>query len=441
MKFILYFIFVFPALNYGQSLSLKDCIQIGLANNSSLKAALSGKTAAKYSVSSSFGELLPTIGLTGSANRTYFPERETIIFDQNTFQVDTTIQNYSQIISTGISATQKIYDGNRNFNQIKQAKELLQTASYQYHSVEIELIRNIVQRYFDYLKAKELNEVASQNLVLSEKQLELVQTQFELGAVKKTDLLKGEVTQGQAQSNLLQSKLSLRKARRNFYLAMGVDDHGETIQAFNGDIQNYPLPSEDNLETIIEKNNPTLAMRRSQINSAKLNFLIAKGMKKPTIDAGVNYSVNGYDSKEWMDNLNDDWTLGLNVSFSIPIFTGNRLTSQMNQKRVEWNQSQEDYTAANEALIVQALDNLDMLNQIIKRLPIQIQVVEAAREDLTLAQERYSLGAASILEVLDAQVSFNQAKTSWVNMKHDFWISVAFLKALTGDLNEHFGNN
>ena len=131
--------------------------------------------------------------------------------------------------------------------------------------------------------------------------------------------------------------------------------------------------------------------------------------------------------------------LGVNFSMSIPIYTGNGLSSQTEQRRIEWNQATEDYTSLTENLNIQALNLLEILSQYIDILPIQSQVVESAQEDLTLARDRYFLGATTILEVLDAQVSLNLARTTWVNIKYDFWISAASLKALTGELNTDFG--
>ena len=90
---------------------------------------------------------------------------------------------------------------------------------------------------------------------------------------------------------------------------------------------------------------------------------------------------------------------------------------------------------------MRALDLLDILNYHIEILPIQLQVVESAQEDLSFVQERYALGAASILEVLDAQVSLNSAKTGLVNLKYDFWIYLASLQSLTGELTPDFGIN
>jgi len=424
---------------HSQKLSLEDCIQIGLNNKSTLKSALSGKSAAEQSVKTSFSNLLPSVGFSGNLNRTYFPERETVAMNFENFQTDTFSLSHSQNMSAGISVTQKIYDGGQTINRVQQAKSFFQIARFSYQSSRLGIIRDVIHGYFEFLKAKELKEVAGQNLSLSKKQLVLVKTKFDLGAVKKTDLLKGEVTRGQAQSEFLRSDQTLRSARRKFYHTMGRPDGGKQFMDFIKDIQSYRFPEKEKIVTIIEENNPVLLSQRSQIQSAKLNYMIARGMRLPSVDAGLNYSVMGENSQKWMDNLKEDWNLGVNFSVSVPIYTGNGLSSQIEQRRIEWNQATEDYTSLKENLNVQALDLLEILNQYMDILPIQSQVIESAQEDLTLVRERYSLGAATILEVLNAQVSLNLAKTTWVNIKYDFWISAASLKALTGELNTDFG--
>ena len=83
---------------HSQKLSLEDCIQIGLNNKSTLKSALSGKSAAEQSVNTSFSNLLPSVGFSGNLNRTYFPERETVAMNFENFQTDTFSLSHSQNI-------------------------------------------------------------------------------------------------------------------------------------------------------------------------------------------------------------------------------------------------------------------------------------------------------------------------------------------------------
>ena len=155
----------------SQKLSLKDCIQIGLNNKSTLKSASSGKYAAEQSVKTSFSNLLPSVGFSGSLNRTYFPERETVAMNFENSQMDSSSLSQSQNLSTGISITQKVYDGGQTINRVKQAKSFFQIASFNYQSARLEVIRDVIHGYFEFLKAKELKEVAGQNLSLSKKQI------------------------------------------------------------------------------------------------------------------------------------------------------------------------------------------------------------------------------------------------------------------------------
>ena len=86
-------------------------------------------------------------------------------------------------------------------------------------------------------------------------------------------------------------------------------------------------------------------------------------------------------------------------------------------------------------LSVQLQGTLDRLNNYQQVIPINETVLASATEDLKLAQQRYSLGSATILEVLDAQVSVVSARSSLIRSKHDSLIEQANLKALLGTLD------
>ncbi len=56
----------------------------------------------------------------------------------------------------------------------------------------------------------------------------------------------------------------------------------------------------------------------------------------------------------------------------------------------------------------------------------------AAEEDLRVQQERYRLGAATIVEVLTSQVSLDQAGVDMVQARLDYLVARAQLEALVG---------
>ena len=75
------------------------------------------------------------------------------------------------------------------------------------------------------------------------------------------------------------------------------------------------------------------------------------------------------------------------------------------------------------------LSNLESLHQIH---PINQEVLASAEADVRLAEEQYKLGAISILDLLNAQVSLITAKSSSVRTTYDIKIGEAQLESITG---------
>ena len=96
-------------------------------------------------------------------------------------------------MSTGLSLNQILYNGGRNLNQIRQAKLNLEKAKLNERLIKIQVIQRVIRSYYNLFQAQELFDVADKNLEMSNQQVELVEKQFKLGAVKKTDLLKAQV--------------------------------------------------------------------------------------------------------------------------------------------------------------------------------------------------------------------------------------------------------
>jgi outer membrane protein len=66
------------------------------------------------------------------------------------------------------------------------------------------------------------------------------------------------------------------------------------------------------------------------------------------------------------------------------------------------------------------------------RIEITQTSVVAAREDLRVQQERYRLGASTIVDVLTSQEALNQAEVDVVNARFDYLRAKAQLEALIG---------
>ena len=420
---------------FGQNYRLNDCIQTALNQKKTILSAGLDVLSAEKSLKASFSGILPSIQAVSGLSQNRFPERETFGLNFDSFSIDT--NQYSSInnFSAGLSLNQIIYDGGRSKNQIQQARMNLDIALFNQRQIKTNVIQKVIQSYYNLLQAQKLYDVSKKNLEMSESQVDLVEKQFELGFVKKTDLLKANVANGQARVDVLNKKVNYENSRRVLFNDMGLQDFGQEITAVDEEWVTPVIPTKTEILRSLKNNNPSIAILKKQIIVQDLSYKLAKGLRKPFINTSINYSANGENSKELIDSFQDDWSLGLNISFSIPIYSGNSLSIQQQQTLLSKQQSEYSYTTLLNDLRVQAELIRETLTNYTEIIPINQEIVLSAEEDLKLVTKRYSLGSATILEVLDAQVSLMRSKSSLINIIHDARIQEASLNAILGVLD------
>ena len=422
----------------AQGYTLDDCIRTALEGKKTVLSAELGVVSATKGLTGSYSGLLPSLRATTSAGQTQFPEQESVTINYETLTLDTTKTSHFNNLSAGVSLNQTIYDGGRSFNQVKQARTNLDIARLNQRLTKIQVIQNVIKSYYGLLQAQKLLDVAEKNLEMSNQQVSLVKKQFDLGVVKRTDLLKAEVAQGQARVDVLNKKTSFENSRRILFNDMGLQDFGQSITAMDDEWVVPAIPSSADVLKVLKNQNPNLLISQARINLGDLSYKLVRGLRLPSLNSSMNYSANGETSDELMDALKDEWSLGINLSVSLPIYTGNSLSMQQQQAKLSKQQSEYSYITLLNDLRVQAELIRESLNNYAEIIPLNQAVVTSAEEDLKLVRERYSLGSATILEVLDAQVSLIRSNSTLINTIHDARMQEASLKALLGTLDMEY---
>jgi len=437
MKMISTFKYIFLIFNIlnAQGYTLEDCIRISIDEKKTVLSADIGVVSASKGLKASYSGVLPSVQATGASGVNYFPWQESFNINFEEFTLDTTRTNHFNTFSAGIAVNQVIYDGGRSWNQIKQAKTNLDIAKYNQRAIKTQVIEKVIRSYYGLLQAQKLLDVSEKNLEMSLQQVSLVKKQFDLGVVKRTDLLKAEVAQGQARVDMLNKKTNLQNARRILFNDMGLQDFGQEITAIEKEWQAPQIPSSAELLRILKSQNPNLLISKSRIDLGNLSYQLIRGLRLPSFNSNINYSANGQTSNELVDAFTNDWNLGINLSVSMPIYVGNSLSIQQQQAILSKQQAEYSHTLLLNDLRVQAELIRETLSNYAEIIPLNQSVVASAEEDLKLVRERYSLGSATILEVLDAQVSLIRSNSNLINAIHDARVQEASLKAVLGTLD------
>jgi outer membrane protein TolC len=389
----------------------------------------------KQNVKESYSTILPSLRFSSSMSESQFPQQTG---GYNPSSGEIILDQISSITSasSNISLSQNIYDGGVWWNTIRQAKNSYKISEEYNRQIKTNIIKGVHSAYFNYLKAAQLLDVSRSNLMSAQQQLSLAEQRFKLGSSKKTDFLKAEVRFGQARVDLVNNDAALQNAYMNLKNSMGLIGKNIDFSVEEVEAPMEIIPEFETGFTLLQKSNPSVKAKQYQITAAEINEKIAKGARMPNISANTSISGSSDNIGDALSNsTNEKQRINTGLSISIPIFSGNSISTRIQKAKISVDKQQSEYLTQLQDLSVQLRYTLDRLKNYEEIIPINETVLESAEEDLKLAQVRYSQGSTTILEVLDSQVSVQQARSSLIRSKYDAYIEQTNLKALLGSLD------
>ncbi len=426
-KYLFLFITVFQiALITAQDYGLEECVRAALLNKETIKSAALDVEYAKAGQTGSWSGILPSVRFSGSVNETNSAASGVIPGTQSTQW------------SNSMSVSQTIYDGGAWWNTIATRRNDLDIAVQRERQTRMQVILSVVEAYFQLLKSQELLDVYQKGFEASNQNLEIVEKKYDLGSVSKTDLLKAKKNTGQSRVQVLNQQSYVETAMRNLMNTMGLLNKSTTFSIVGSKKPLIELPEIGEALDIMKIQNPELLRSESQIRKSELDHKLTRALRLPSLSASVNYGINGDNISDLSAQYTEQWNMSGNVSLSLPIFSGLSLSSREKQSKLLVDQSKLSHVTTVNEKTLRLKSSYDALVIAKETIGIYEDILASAEEDLKLARERYTLGSASILEVLDAQVAEIRAKADMITTQYDARIDEAYLKAHMGILDREF---
>ena len=412
---------LFLSMLFSQSLSIDECVRIALENKGSIKSAEQNTRIAKLNRTSAAGMLLPTVRASSSFSETTYGNNSL------------TNENYA----TGLSLNQNLFNFGNNVRNVRNSDNSYDIAKQSERQSVSNVISNVYVYYYQYLKNNELFIIAEKNLELSSKQLDLVQRRYNLGSVSKTDYLKASVQYGTARSTLLSRKLNRENSIEQLKNSMGIIEKDIPLKLKEKVNIELIIPTFDTAYSIMVQNSPDLKILDAQIKANQLNVRSSIGSSLPSVNLSVGMNAS---SPEEMTSefFEDNYIKSANLTISIPIFSGLKNRNSVQISKIRLGQSKTTYNTSRINAKVELSSLIKTLNNYEEIIPIYEEVLISAEEDLRLAQNKYELGSATILELLDAQLAVLQASSTLVTTKYDAAIQLANLDKLLGTLDKKY---
>lgn len=332
--------------------------------------------------------------------------------------------------TTGLSANVTLFSGGQRIFDLRQARARERSAGANETIQEYDAIFAVKEQFFNVLAARESEAAARAQLDQAQHQFRLSTAQFRAGIVTRSDSLRAEIQVRNAQLALIQALNSIEVSSASLTRAVGspvpvTAAPGDTTGQFGLSI------SDEELRNLAESG-PAVQQARTNLEAARAARQSAWSGYLPTVTAG--YSRSRSAAHQSFDPLTGEYTYrgAASLSLSFPIFNQYQREEQITQARVAEANAAASLRDALLAAREGYAQGFGAYRTASERVATQIATVAAAEEDLRLQQQRYNLGASTLLDVLTSQTQLDQARSDLIRARYDRRIAKAQLEALVG---------
>src|SRR5213596_3291971 len=410
-----------PAALAAQQLevTLAEAVRRALQVQPAMVQSLGDARNAGASGRSAWGAFLPTMSTSASASRS----------NQDRFDPNSTLRlppGYSY--SGGLSASVQLFDGFQRFANLRATSATEDAASAGLTNQRYQTTLATQQAFFTALADGELVRVAEAQLQRAKEELQIAVNKFQAGAATRSDTLTATVDLGNARLALLQAQANLATSQANLARQIGADQPVRAVP----DSQLPPVPDTTELRTAALRQAPVVMQAAASERATAATLWSNRSQYLPRLTASFNTSSQGL-NEPWQGFDGGNRNLNrLSFALSWTVFDGFLRERTDAQSSVDLDNARAQTADVRRQLGADLTQQLAAMSTAFAKIEITGANVVAAAEARRVTQERYRLGAGTLLDLLTAQANQTQAEVNQVQARYDYLIARAQVEALVG---------
>lgn len=441
ITFVLCLTVVFSAVAQKKVITLDQAKQVALERNLNVVQAQNNLASTQSQVLAARGQWLPTLSASTGWSRSQAESQSSGYqsFGGTVLQIPKSTETIlSNRYSGAINANWTVFDGlsREASNSAATARAIASEQSVA--RTRQSIVYETVSLYLNVLRTRQLVTVSEENLKRDERQMERITESNRVGALSLADVYRQQSQVAIDELSLITAQNNYDKATADLIALIGYD------VAEDYDIQDPTIPPDIDSVSIQEsiqltrdfsaltskalKSRPDYLGAAQSLDAAESDVTNAKSNYFPSLGLFAGYNRSGDDNRPF-GNLSMNW----GASLSWTLFDGFR-TNQAIQSAVASKRNAEIQLAQAERNIgvdvKKALLDLDASR---KSYEVSQKGLVSATEDRKIAEERYNLGAGTLLDLLTANANLVNAQANKVNAVYGFLNSKYNLEFAIGE--------
>ena len=407
-------------------LNLPKTVQMALDYNRDIKNSQYALKKAEYAINQAQAGKKPTVDYNFGAQRSRATDAATYSRAASLMGGANSVSN---AFSNGISVNIPLYTGGLVEGKIDVAKLGKTNAQEEILRVEQATKYSAIEGYYGLLAYQELQGVYHEAVDNLQGHLDNVQAQYNVGTKAKVDVLSSDVSLANAKTTAITADNNVAVAESNLNNILGLPletklnlaDHQLPFDTYNISLQeatDYAM-----------KYRPEVLQTAIAVQEAERNIDIADAGNKPTV------AITG--GNDWADNTfpgidanKRSWKVAAGVTYNF--YDGGATKAKVNQAKQDLLVARETEQKTREAVQLEVKQAYLNIRSAAQKVEETQTVVDQARENYRIQNIRYQAGVGINLDVLDAQLSLNEAQVNHIQALYDYNVGIAKLEQVMG---------
>lgn len=412
-------------------LSLEEAIAQALQNNYDIRLSRNDSAVAALDYSFRNAAFLPR--LNANAGQTWNNNDQKQEFADGTKRERNGVK--SNTLTASLSLNWTLFDGMKMFVIRDKAEEFVKLGELAIKNQVVNTVAQVITNYYSIVRQQQQLKAIQEQMSLNEERVKLAQYKLDIGVGAKPDVLQSKVDLNAQRSAILTQETLITQLKQQLNQLTGstrIDysvsdsipvDFGIVL----GDIQQN-----------LEQSNPLLQINKKNIDIAQLTLKERKADRFPILGFNSNYNFNRTDNKAVVNPFQPLFSRnrGLNYGLTATIPILNNYNTKRLIKQAELDIDYQKLVYENQRSLI----NLSVINawkeyeQQKKALDLEEANILLAKENVDIVFQTYKLGAATFIQLREAQKSLEDAYNRLIAARYNTKVAETELLRLKGDL-------
>jgi outer membrane protein len=416
----------------SQTITFDDAIRIALRQNTTLlqannSAALSSATVRQQRLS-----FLPDLRFTTNTGQNYgrtFSEDEGRIIDQTT-----------QSVNAGVSSSVTLFNGLTNVASLRSAQLSEDAGERNVKRAEQTVAFTVASNFLALVQQQEQLRVQRENLAAQVAQEKQIKAFVDAGSRPISDLYQQQAAVAAARSQVVNAERAFELAKVDLIQTLQLDPRGSYAfapPALDTASKANATFSLDSLLTRALGQRSDLFAQQSLVSAASQNVKAANGSRWPSLSlsAGYNSAYSSATPIGFTDQLNQRRGGSLAIGLSIPLFDRGTTDLAAQRAQIAEDNARLDLKDRQQQVGLEVRRAYLDYRAATQQLDAAEAQLRAAALALQASQQRYNVGAATLLEVTQARATQLQGASALVTARYGLLFQRTLIGYYIGDLD------